>query len=178
MNDEAPKKKRTWIWVVLGVLVFLGFVAIGGIVVAVSFFRQNASFSENVSAESAKSEFDAVYARFPGQQPLIQMREGRPQLIPERATKAGNGQPLSTLHMIAFDPDDDEMAKISVPFWLLRLKSGPIRMSAYSEGWDDRGLSFDIKDIEKAGPGIVVDVDRSDVGAGRRREGRMLIWVE
>jgi hypothetical protein len=179
MNGEAPKKKKTWIWVVLGVVVFLGFVAIGGIVVAVSFFRQNASFSENVSEDSAKSEFDAVYAKFPGQQPLIQMRDGRPQLVPERATKAGNGQLLSTLHVIAFDPDDDELAKISLPFWLLRMKSGPIRINEYSDGWDDRGVSFEIKDIENAGPGIVVDVNSDDVDPGRRRrDGRLLIWVE
>lgn len=177
MNGEAPKKKRTWIWVVLGVLVFLGFVAIGGIFVAVSFFRQSVTFAEDVTADSAKSEFDAVYAKFPGQQPLIQMRDGRPQLVPERA-KAGNGQPLHTLHVIAFDPDDGDQAKISLPFWLLRMKSGPIRMSEYSDGWNDRGVSFEVKDIEAAGPGIVVDVNRDDVDPGRRREGRLLIWVE
>ena len=28
------------------------------------------------------------------------------------------------------------------------MKSGPIRLSAYSEGWDDRGLSFRIEDLE------------------------------
>jgi hypothetical protein len=178
MNGEAPKKKKTWIWVVLGVVVFLGFVAIGGILVAVSFFRQNVSIAENISEDSAKSEFDAVYARFPGQQPLIQMRDGRPQLVPERAKPAGSGPLLNTLHVIAFDPDDDELAKFSLPFWLLRMKSGPFRMSNYSEGWEDRGLSFEVKDLENAGPGIVVDVNQSDVDPGRRSEGRLLIWVE
>jgi hypothetical protein len=152
--------------------------AVGCVVVTVSFFRQNFDISDNITEAGAKNEFEAVYARFPGQQPLIQMRDGRPQLVPERATQSGKGQSLTTLHVIAFDPDDEDMVKLSLPFWLLRMKSGPIRLSAYSQGWDDRGVSFDIKDLENAGPGIVVDVNRFDDGRGRQREGRLLIWAE
>ena len=170
MNEGAPKKKRTWLWIVLGVFVFLGVVAAGGIIVAVSFFRENLNVSRNVSDNSAASEFDAVYARFPGQQPLIQLVDGRPQLVSERATPAGSKQ-LTTLHVLAFDRDDEEMATFSLPFWLLRMKSGPIRLSAYEQGWDDRGVSFSVEDIEKHGPGIIVDVKE-------RREGRMMIWAE
>jgi hypothetical protein len=178
MNEELPPpKKRKWVAIVLGVLFVFGMLGVGCVVVAVSLFRQNVDFTENVSPDSAKSEFDAVYAKFPGQQPLIQIRDGRPQLVPERATQSGSG-PLTTLHVIAFDPDDDDLAKISLPFWLLRMKSGPIRMSAYSQGWDDHGVSFNIKDIEDRGPGIVVDVNRLDAGPGRQREGRLLIWAE
>ena len=171
MNGEAPKKKKTWIWVVLGILVFLGFVAIGGVIVAVSFFRENLAVTHDIGEKTAMGEFDAVYAKFPGQVPLIQMRDGRPQLVAERAAQTGNGQSLTTMHVIAFDQDDDELAKFSLPFWLLRMKSGPIRLSAYSQGWDDRGVSFDIKDLEAHGPGIVLDVPRPS-------EGRVLIWVE
>ena len=171
MNGEAPKKKKyTWVWVVLGIFVFLGFLAIGGIVVAVSYFRENLAVSHDVSETTAKSEFDAVYERFPGQVPLIQLVDGKPQLVPERAKQTG-GEPLKTMHLLAFDQDDGEMAKFSVPFWVLRMKSGPIRMSAYDQGWDDRGVSFDVKDLEEHGPGIVIDVNRE-------REGRMMIWVE
>jgi hypothetical protein len=171
MNEDVPKRKRTWIWIVLGIFVFFGFIAIGGIIVAVSFFRENLQVSQNISASSASSEFDAVYAKFPGQQPLIQLVDGRPQLVAERATPAGSGQPLTTLHVLAFDSNDEELAKFSLPFWLLRMKSGPIRLSAYQRGWDDRGVSFRVEDIEKHGPGIIVDVNE-------RREGRLLIWAE
>jgi hypothetical protein len=171
MSEPTPKKKRTWLWIVLGVFVFLGFVAVGGIIVAVSFFRENLNVSQNVSENSASSEFDAIYARFPGQQPLIQLVDGRPQLVAERATQSGDGKPLHTLHVLAFGRNDEEMAKFSLPFWLLRMKSGPIRLSAYEQGWDDRGVSFRVEDIEKHGPGIIVDVKE-------RREGRMMIWAE
>jgi hypothetical protein len=178
MNGEAPKKKRKWIPIVLGILFVLFCMAAGAVFFAVSFFRQNFAISENVSAATATGEFDAVYARFPGQQPLIQMRDGRPQLVAGRVKPSGNVQPLNTLHVVAFDPDDDELAKFSLPFWLLRMKSGPIRLSAYSQGWDDRGVSFEVKDIEDHGPGIVADVNGFDAGSGRRQDGRLLIWVE
>jgi hypothetical protein len=172
MNGEAPqKKRRTWIWIVLGVFVLLVFVAIGGVFVAVSFFRQNFSVSENMSQSSAEAEFDAVRAKFPGQQPLIQVQDGRPQYVAERANESANSRPLSTIHVIAFDQDEGKVVNFSLPMWILRMKSGPIRISAYQQGWDDRGVSFRIEDIEKHGPGIIVDHKEPD-------EGRVLIWAE
>jgi hypothetical protein len=170
MNEHAPKKKNTWIWVVLGIFVFLGVLFVGGIVGVAMLFRQSLDVTENISASSASSEFDAVYARFPGQQPLIQLVDGHPELVPERAGQSANGKSLTTLHVVAFDDDDENLAKLSIPWWLVRMKSGPIRLSAYRQGWDDRGVSFRVEDIEKHGPGIIVDVKRS--------EGRMLIWAE
>jgi len=166
-----PVKKRRWIPIVIGILFVLFCIAVGGIIFTVSFFRDHLDVTRNIAESTAMSAFDEVYARFPGQKPLIQLVDGTPQLVAERATQSGNGQPLSTLHVIAFDRGDEEMAKFSLPFWLLRLKSGPIRLSAYQQGWDDRGVSFRVEDLEKHGPGIIVDVTE-------RREGRLLIWAE
>lgn len=170
MND-TPKPKRRWIWIVLGVAFVLFCIAIGGIIFAVSFFRDNMQVSRDVAESQAVSEFDAVYAKFPGQKPLIQLVDDRPQLVAERATETPTTQSLTTLHVLAFDRDSEEMVKFTLPFWLLRMKSGPIRLSAYQQGWDDRGVSFRVEDIEKHGPGIIVDVTE-------RREGRLLIWAE
>jgi hypothetical protein len=171
MNDAPkPKRKLTWLWIVLGVLFVLFVVAVGGVFVAVSFFRQNFAIAE-VSEANAAREFAEIRARFPGQEPLIRLVDGKPQYVADRASQTSSNKPLTTMHVIAFDEDENNLATFSLPFWLLRMKSGPIRLSAYSQGWDDRGVSFKIDDLEKAGPGIVVDVTRP-------REGRMLIWVE
>lgn len=167
----APGKKRTWLWVVLGVFFVLFCIFIGGVSFAVSFFRDNMQVTRDVTETRAGSEFDAVYAKYPGQVPLIQMVDNRPQFVAERTSQSPDGQSLSTLHVLAFDSDSEEMVRFSLPFWLLRMKSGPIRLSAYSQGWDDRGVSFDVRDIEKAGPGIIID-------AKEDREGRLLVWAE
>jgi hypothetical protein len=102
---------------------------------------------------------------------LIQLVDGRPEIVAPRASQGGAPKTLTTLHVVAFDTDEGNMVNISVPFWLLRMKSGPIRISAYQQGWDDRGVSFRVEDIEKHGPGIIVDVTEA-------REGRVIIWAE
>lgn len=169
MNDELPKKKRRWIPIVVGVLLLLFVVAAGAIVLTVSWFRQSMTVAES-SEDQAVQQFDEVRNRFPGQQPLIQLVDDRPQIVPERASQSST-TPLSTLHVIAFDRDEGKIVSFALPFWVLRLKSGPIRISAYQQGWDDRGVSFRIEDIEKHGPGIIVD-------ASKPGEGRVLIWAE
>jgi hypothetical protein len=170
MNEPAPPKKRTWLWIVLGVFLLFVVLAVGGLFFAVSFFRQNMSVTE-MSMASADSEFDAVRARFAGQKPLIQLVDGRPQYVDERAAEPPSSQSLTTMHILAWDDDEEQLVRLSVPFWLLRLKSGPIQLSAYSQGWDARGVSFRIEDLERHGPGVVLDVNES-------REGRVLIWAE
>jgi hypothetical protein len=171
MNGDAPaRKKRNWIAIVLGVLLLFGMLGVGCVVVAVSFFRQNLTV-ENTDEQAAMQQLDDVRKKFPGQQPLIQIVDGRPQIVAERADEKPAQTDLTTLHVIAFDSDEGHLVNMSIPFWLLRMKSGPIRISAYSQGWDDRGVSFRVEDIEKHGPGIIADVTRAG-------EGRVILWAE
>ena len=87
MNDAPPPKKRTWIWIVLGVLFVLFVIAIGGIIFSVSFLRQSMTITD-VSPTSADEQFEAVRAKFAGQKPLIQMIDGRPQYVDDRDQRA------------------------------------------------------------------------------------------
>jgi len=171
MNGDAPApKKRNWIAIVLGVFLLFGILGVGCVVITVSCFRQNLSVT-GTSEEAAMQQFEDVRSRFPGQQPLIHLVDGRPELAAERSTEAPTQTTLSTLHVIAFDTDEGNLVSFSLPFWLLRMKSGPIRISAYQQGWDDRGVSFRVEDIEKRGPGIIVDSTRPG-------EGRVIVWAE
>src|ERR687898_831659 len=98
MNDAPPAKKRTWIWIVLGVLVVLVVVAIGGIIFSVAFVRQNMTITD-MSVTSANTQFEEVRAKFSGQQPLIRLVDGRPQYDPDRATGSpASTTPLKTMH--------------------------------------------------------------------------------
>ena len=171
MNEQAPpQKKRTWLWVLLGVFLLFVVMAAGGLFFAVSFFRQAMTVTE-MSPTGADSQFDSVRAKFAGQQPLIQLIDGRPQYVAERATQTDSNARLTTMHVMAWDDDEGKLVTFDIPFWLLRLKSGPIQLSAYSQGWDDRGVSFNIADIERHGPGLVLDVDEPN-------QGRVIIWAE
>ena len=171
MNEQAPPQaRRTWLWVVLGVFLFFVIVAAGGLFFAVSFFRQSMTVTDATAANAA-TEFESVRAKFAGQQPLIQMVDGRPQYVADEATRAPSSTRPATMHVMAWDDEDQKLVTFSLPFWLLRLKSGPIQLSAYSQGWDDRGVSFRIEDIEKHGPGLLLDVDEPN-------QGRVIIWAE
>jgi hypothetical protein len=171
MNGDTPQpKKRNWIAIVLGVLLLFGILGVGCVVITVSWFRQNLSVT-GTNEEAAMQQMDEVRSRFSGQQPLIQLVDGKPELVAARDTEAPTQTTLSTLHVIAFDSDEGNLVTFSLPFWLLRMKSGPIRLSAYQQGWDDRGVSFRIEDIEKRGPGIIVDTTRPG-------EGRVIVWAE
>lgn len=170
MNENAPPKRRTWVWVVVGVLFVLLVLAIGGVVFTVAFFRQSMTVTD-MSPTSADSQFEAVRGKFAGQQPLIRMVDGQAQYDADRAATSPSPKPLQTMHVMAWDDDEEKLVTFALPFWLLRLKSGPIRLSAYSQGWDDRGVSFRVEDIERHGPGLLLDVNE-------KSEGRVIIWVE
>lgn len=154
----------------VGIVFVFVVLAIGGIVFSVALFRENMTVNA-MSESGATEQFDAVRARFKGQPPLIQLVDGRPQYVADRATQPASTTPLQRMHIMAWDEDDEQLVTFALPFWLLRLKSGPIQLSAYSQGWDDRGVSFRIEDLERAGPGIVLDVSE-------QRDGRVLIWTE
>lgn len=175
MNDGQPNhvqpKQRKWVPIVIGVVFVLLVLAIGGIIFTISFVRQAMTVTE-ISPSSANDQFAAVLAKFPGQQPLLQFVDGHPQYVPERAAgRNPSATPLKTMHVMAWDDDEQSLVTFSLPFWLLRLKSGPIQLSAYSQGWDDRGVSFRIEDLENYGPGLLMDLSEAT-------QGRVVIWVE
>ena len=124
-----------------------------------------------MSATSADDEFAKQRERFAGKKPLIEIVDGRPQYLGDRAGAPASTVPLKTMHVMAWDDDEGKLVTFSLPFWLLRLKSGPIQLSAYSQGWDDRGVSFRVEDLEKHGPGLLMDLSEP-------AEGRVMIWVE
>lgn len=166
---EPPRKKRTWLWIVLGTFAFLFVLALGGAAFTAYWLGNHMAIVETPAPDAAKS-FDEVRAKFPGQRPLLEFKDGEPQgLNTDRPAAAGGT--LTTLHVIAFDEDESRIVRVDVPFWLLRLKSGPISFGSYASGFDDRRIRLRVEDIERRGPGIVLDL-------AERNEGRVLIWAE
>lgn len=167
---EPPRKKRTWLWILLGVFAFLFVLAVGGAAFTAYWFSSNVELVETPAPEAAKT-FDEVRARFPGQRPLIELQGDGRGVITTNQSDAPSPVRLSTLHIMAFDEDEGRMVRVNVPFWLLRLKSGPIAFSSYASGFDDERVRLRVEDIERRGPGIVLDISEPS-------EGRVLIWAE
>ncbi len=165
---EPPKPKRTWLWITLGVFAFLFVVGIGMAAFTAYWVTSHMEFVETPAPDAARS-FDEIRAKFPGQRPLIEFNDGARGTVNEPAT--ASSVKLSTLHIVAYDDDEGRLVRVDVPFWLLRLKSGPIAFSSYASGFDDERVRLRVEDIERRGPGIVLDLDHPS-------EGRVLIWAE
>ena len=156
--------KRRWVPIAAGIAVLLAFVGIGVIVVSVMWFNENATFERNVGRPRAEEAFAAAARRFPDPRPAIEIGDDRrPRPAPGAATRKNPGQ-ITTLHVLAWDPKEGALADITVPMWLVRLKSGPIELGGYVDGLDNRAVRITAEDIERLGPGVVVDHELASGG--------------
>jgi hypothetical protein len=163
--------RKRWVIIAFGVCILLVFLGIGAILVVTAWVQQNVEVSARSETE-AEREFAAVRSRYGSRKPLLELVDGRPAFSSEHsAADAPAGRRLTTLHVLAWDADEERLASLGVPFWLLRLKSDPIRFSAYASGFDDEAVRLSPEDIERYGPGIVLD---TTIPKG----GRLLLWAE
>jgi hypothetical protein len=159
-----------WAQVLIGVGIVVIFLGIGAMIAVTAYFSENMVVSES-SAREADDEFDKVRQRFKGQPPLVELKDGVSRAVRDLSTAPPSSQGLQTLHVLAWDSDEERLVSVTIPWWIVRLKSGPIRFSTYASGLDDARVSLRPEDIERHGPGIILE------GTGPRGE-RVLLWVE
>lgn len=161
-------KVKTWVWVVIGVVVagVLLVVALAG--AGIYFFSQHVKAS-HTTASGAAAEFDAVRARFAGQKPLIEL-DARGNFLRANTDRPGGSVRPETLHVLAFDPDDGGLVRMSIPFWLLRMKMRGA-VSFGRGGMDLEDLKLTVEDLDRYGPSLVLD-QRNDGGD------RVLVWSQ
>ena len=164
-------KVKTWVWVVIAVLAIgiLGVIAMAG--VGFYFFSQHID-TRAVSPAAAAREFDEVRKRFDGQTPLIELDErGRfLRANPDRPARATDKSP-DNLYVLAFDPDDERIVRVSIPFWLLRMKAGGTTIDFNGNAMDLEDLKLTVEDLERYGPTLIVD-HRETSGD------RVLVWSQ
>lgn len=161
---------KTWVWVVVGVaaVLVLGFLALVGAGVFV-FFRQ--VDIESVTPETAELSFDEVRAKFAGQEPFIELTgEGADRTVRVIRRDRLSADEPETLHVMAWDPDDDRLVRIRFPMWLLRLgNNGTINFS--ENDFDLENLDLTVEDLDAHGPGLILDFEDDD-------SERVLVWTE
>jgi hypothetical protein len=164
-------KVKTWVWVLLGVIVacVVGVVAIAG--AGFYFFTRHVE-THTVSSAVATREFDEVRSRFVGQKPLLELdRHG--EFVRSNADRpaARDGRVPEELNVMAFDPDDGRVVRLKIPFWLLRLKSGGGSVDFNGRRMNLEDLKLRVEDLERFGPTLIVDHSGSD---GKR----VLVWSQ
>jgi hypothetical protein len=153
----------------IAVIGILGIVAVAGI--GVYFFSQHIE-TRSASPTVAARDFEAVRERFGQQKPLIELDDRGRYLRSNTDRQAPpNATPPDALNVLAFDPDDSRVVKVSIPFWLLRLKSHGTIDFANGNRMDLDDLKLTVEDLERFGTTLIVD-HKSASGE------RVLVWSQ
>ena len=164
-------KVRTWVWVVVGVIV-AGILGIVAMAAASLYYVSRHVDTKEVSPAMASREFDEVRARFPSQKPLIEL-DDRGDLLrtnPDRPAQK-NPKRLEQINVLAFDPDEGRIVRVTIPFWLLRLKAGGTTIDLNHGRIDLEDLKLSVEDLERFGPTVIVD-------HSARSGERVLVWSQ
>ena len=162
-------KVKTWVWVVAG-LIGVGILGIVAMAAAGLWFVRSHVDVRTTTASAASSDFDTVRARFSAQKPLIELDDHGEFIRANTDRPAGTVRPQS-LNVMAFDPDDEKVVRVEMPFWLLRMKSGGTRFSMGGNDVDLQKLRLTVEDLERFGPTLIVD--HKD-----HRGTRVLVWSQ
>jgi hypothetical protein len=159
---------RTWVKVTLtGVaLLAAGFLVLSGVG---AYFALRHLDTRTATESEALREVDAVRARFGTRPPLVEVAAGG-RLTDARVNRlqGTDARPVETIHILTWTSDDGELVRAEVPLWLMRFSSVNILSQL---GMAPERLRLTVQDIERYGPGIVVDY-------GRPGTDRVLVWVD
>jgi hypothetical protein len=165
-------KVKTWVWVVVGVvsLGILGVIVLAG--VGFYFFTQHIQ-TQPATPEDAEVRFAEAREQFTAARPLIELDEQGELLRTNPERQAPPDAPAPTaLHIMAYDRGDNQIVRLSVPMWLLRLqRRGDTRIDLGGRRIDLEELKLTAEDLERLGPALIVD-HRDRHGA------RVLVWSQ
>jgi hypothetical protein len=158
---------RTWVKASLGAvaLVAVGLVALAG--TGAYYVLRHLETQAAGETESVKA-VEAVRARFGARPPLIEVVDPRTANIRINRPAEPSTSRVATIHIINWKGDTGEMTRAQVPLWLMRFSSLNI---ASQLGIAPEKFRLTVADIERYGPGIVVDY-------GSPGALRLLVWVE
>ncbi len=148
--------RRRWVPIVGGAVALVVLLGIAAAALSFVWLREHTTLERDIPAARAIEAFAAVGRRFPDPRPAVEFdAQRRPR--PAATLRANPGE-VTTLRVLAWDPDERALADVTLPMWVLRLKSGPIQLSGYVSGMDDRGVRLTADEITRMGPGVILDL--------------------
>ncbi len=150
-------KVKTWIWVLVAIVVVGGLCVVTMAGVGFYFFSKHIRTTVTTPA-NAGVEFEKIEAQFSGQKARIEL-DDRGHFLrsnPDRPVRTQLKTP-DQLSVLAYDPDDERIVRVTIPFWLLRFKArGTVDFNNDSR-LDIEDLKLSVEDLEHYGPTLIVD---------------------
>ncbi|HEX7140513.1 MAG TPA: hypothetical protein VF219_21860 [Vicinamibacterales bacterium] len=168
MNQRT---RKTWVSIVIAALIISALVVVGFVAGAYIFFTGHLH-GEDIAPEQASAQMATIRSQFSGATPLIEIAsDGQPVL---HRTPTGERRPVNVFHVVQYDSRAGHISRIDLPGWVVRAVSagGRIRLAnlGFSDDGQDEVQRLTLEDLERHGPGLVLDVSR--------RGNRVLAWTE
>ena len=159
-------RRGTIFMIVLGVLMCVAVVVLGA---TIWFFASVFESSSSDEATAAR-EFDEVRRRFGTVRPILEIRDGNPVLT-RKPPETTSTQQLQRMHILTWEPEDGTISRITLPWWLLRMKGSSFDLQAESGSGLATTVNVSPEEIERYGPTLLLEHSEPD---GRR----VLAWTE
>ncbi len=145
------KKRSTLVLVIVGVTVCTVLLVAGGLV----WFFTSALERSPADEATAEARFEELRDRFRGVTPIFAMGPNGPILNRQPPPKRATGQ-LRSMQMLGWDCNDEELVRVTIPFWMIRMKPGDINVGS-RDGNRSVRLALSADDIEGYGPTLLLD---------------------
>ena len=158
---------RPWVKVAIGggALIAVAFAALAG----TSAYLVLRHMDKRAGGEAeAVQVIDAVKTRFGSRPPLVEIADPRRADIRIYRSTEPSPAPVETIHIVNWKSETGELVRADVPLWLMRFSSVNILSKL---GLTPAKFRLTVGDVERYGPGIVVDY-------GSPGAFRLLIWVD
>ena len=162
---------KTWLKIifVLIALGMLGMCAVAG--AGIYFVTQHVSTS-TVSSSSALQQFEEARARFEGQTPLIEIDSTeRVRRMRDIGAMPTADTRTKSLGVMVWNPEEERIVNLKLPLWILTMGQKKVELGMGPDSFDLRRLELDLKELERVGPLLIVDI-HTVTGE------RILVWTE
>ena len=158
---------RTWVKATLGGLALIAVAVVALAATGAYFVFRNMEKRPGSEADVVQA-VDAVKARFGSRPPLIEIVDPERADIRINRPVEASASRVDTIHVVNWKSNTGELIRTDVPLWLMRFSTANI---ASQLGITPAKFRLTVSDVERYGPGIVIDY-------GSQGTFRVLVWVD
>ncbi len=162
---------RKWVPIVVGIVIFVVLIGVG-LVGTLAYVVSRQVKVQTVTTEEGQAEFDRLVAKMAGQKPFIELPapDSDGLAVVHRELETHDTGSISTVHIRVWSPAQKKLARVDLPFWLMRL-GGNKSFTVNAGEMNGVALHVTPEEIDRRGPGLIVLWTTS-------RESRLLVWTE
>lgn len=161
-----PRYLRIALWVVaIGIVLAC---IVGGSAALIVWRQTTITTSE---ATDATTQFERIKAQFPQRTPLVEIVDPGPVMMDvriHRVPESASRQAVKFFHVLVFDARTKRLIRSRAPVWWMTFSAENLLANVGVRVGD---LALTVADVERFGPGVVLDFTPPPGG-------RVLVWVE